>query len=841
MLYFFVGYARGSDDIYVRKFFDDLCVEVRLLAGLQPGEEVGFLDSESIESGDVWAAKLVAALSRCRTFVPLCSSRFFQSEPCGRQWAIFEERIRRHEQLHRTRPSALIPLRWLPSRPAPDFVSGLGYFDEPQLAGQRANSGVRQLMRLARNQDEYLEFISRLAARIVDAAHDDPLEDGPTDLDWHQVPSAFPLPSLPPDVEFPYPRSDLDSSARFSVAESAPDGEAEGDGTPPLPYIRRDTASEEDLIGISDDVRTLASLIAAQVTQPPLAVALLGEWGAGKSTLMTQVRRRVQRLADSSRRRPEESSFVANVRQVTFNAWHYSDDQLWTGLIAHLFDTLAKPDESVAAPTDPAAIREDVTRLREERAKWKSDSERISKQLAADKVKVRSPIASAKLLFATAGELLREVRENSGLLLLWAAAAVLAYASWLFYRSYLTGIVAAVATVVPALLLVWKRLRAWHAKGIAVTDLAHRRLQKRLEHARTKVDEANSRIAELDAAERLSRFLDERRGADTYQQRRGLLGQVHEDLDRLSTALADAGSQWRSHPSPDAPPLERIVLYIDDLDRCPPRRVVEVLAAVHLMLALPLFVVVVAVDSRWLLSSLGHHYGEMFTSDSDLPLTATPIDYLDKIFQIPYAVTAMDGPAASRFVTALLNAPEPLFARRAINGDEEEEEELADANPKAGPVRDADLPSRPTSPAATVPMDRPDLRPPGLVLDPEEAAFLAGLAPLISTPRAAKKVVNLYRLVRIGIPGGELSAFIRSRTYRVVQCLLIVMVASPAESSAVFEKLLRADPSAKPADVLDGVLLATIPEEEMPSIDEWQAWCGKLARFSFHTRQGKLD
>jgi hypothetical protein len=38
------------------------------------------------------------------------------------------------------------------------------------------------------------------------------------------------------------------------------------------------------------------------------------------------------------------------------------------------------------------------------------------------------------------------------------------------------------------------------------------------------------------------------------------------------------------------------VLYIDDLDRCPPRRVVEVLTAMQLLLALPLFVVVVAVD-----------------------------------------------------------------------------------------------------------------------------------------------------------------------------------------------------------------------------------------------------
>ena len=41
--------------------------------------------------------------------------------------------------------------------------------------------------------------------------------------------------------------------------------------------------------------------------------------------------------------------------------------------------------------------------------------------------------------------------------------------------------------------------------------------------------------------------------------------------------------------------MQRIVLYVDDLDRCPSDRVVELLEAVHLLLAFALFVVVVGV------------------------------------------------------------------------------------------------------------------------------------------------------------------------------------------------------------------------------------------------------
>ena len=80
------------------------------------------------------------------------------------------------------------------------------------------------------------------------------------------------------------------------------------------------------------------------------------------------------------------------------------------------------------------------------------------------------------------------------------------------------------------------------------------------------------------------------------------------------------------------PEVERIVLFIDDLDRCPHDRVVEVLQAVHLLLAFKLFVVVVGVDSQWLERSLRAHYKSLLEE---------PASYLEKIFQIPFALRRM--------------------------------------------------------------------------------------------------------------------------------------------------------------------------------------------------------
>lgn len=48
--------------------------------------------------------------------------------------------------------------------------------------------------------------------------------------------------------------------------------------------------------------------------------------------------------------------FASNVRQVRFNAWDYSDDQLWSGLVDHLFRALAVDPDSSSAPPDPGSV-----------------------------------------------------------------------------------------------------------------------------------------------------------------------------------------------------------------------------------------------------------------------------------------------------------------------------------------------------------------------------------------------------------------------------------------------------------------------------------------------------
>src|SRR5262249_60778218 len=103
-------------------------------------------------------------------------------------------------------------------------------------------------------------------------------------------------------------------------------------------------------------------------------------------------------------------------------------------------------------------------------------------------------------------------------------------------------------------------------------------------------------------------------------------------------------------PDQNLPRIDRIVLYIDDLDRCPEKTVVEVLQAVHLLLAFPLFIVVIGVDSRWLLRSLRHHYAalrgleegaDLQAFDGATQFSSTPQNYLEKLIQVPFNLLRM--------------------------------------------------------------------------------------------------------------------------------------------------------------------------------------------------------
>ena len=128
---------------------------------------------------------------------------------------------------------------------------------------------------------------------------------------------------------------------------------------------------------------------------------------------------------------------------------------------------------------------------------------------------------------------------------------------------------------------------------------------------------------------------------------------IRDDLKRLADISLSVDG---------LPGIDRIVIFIDDLYRRPAAEVVRVLEAVNLLFGFELFVVVVAVDSRWLLRSLEGTFSEAFdTDDGPAP---TPQNYLEKIIQIPFWLRPMEPAGFGRLPTTLAGEVDGIWIYR---------------------------------------------------------------------------------------------------------------------------------------------------------------------------------
>jgi hypothetical protein len=530
---------------------------------------------------------------------------------------------------------------------------------------------------------------------------------------------------------------------------------------------RADTNDGPDRLGITDDVNMLADLVASRLVRPPLSIGLFGRWGSGKSFFMRQMRHRVELLAFAAAAAEKAqnerglgvTSYCSSIRQIDFNAWHYVEANLWASLATHIFDELA------AQTTD-----QELAQLDE-----KAKSESLLEQLSAVRVKRRLVAARGAPLrlsgedlawvaqeigvpSATADDVLAFARRAHGL---GAKARLLARNMWTWV-SLVVGAGLAVGLaflvqsavwpvvlgVVPVLAVATRVL----ARVARIQEAAETRTKRQLAELDAEVDRLERAVAEVAPGHDVTAFARSRHPG--YQQHLGVVSLLRKDLETFANLLAN-----------DADGPERVVLYIDDLDRCPPDVVIKVLEAVHLLVALPVFVVVVGVDPRWLHQAIRHHYATVLP-DAEI----TPTDYLEKIFQIPFQLSPMDPQGFSGLVEELAggDGPPPV----PVTTEEETALETGFRQPEpSGPPPAQDW-----------------LRPRQLTITQKEVDFLGTLAHHVPSPREAKRLTNLYRLVRARLSGPELDAFLDSDEFRAV--LVLLATGEKQEPDEVYEKWL---------------------------------------------------
>ncbi len=134
----------------------------------------------------------------------------------------------------------------------------------------------------------------------------------------------------------------LDEIRRLSwvhIADEVPEYRSDATGR------ARFLPATADALGRETEANAIAEVITAASVEPPLAIGLFGEWGEGKSWFMERIwahvdeRTRQAQLAAASGATPVG---CRHVRQVTFNAWHYAETDLWASLVTELFNQLGR-------------------------------------------------------------------------------------------------------------------------------------------------------------------------------------------------------------------------------------------------------------------------------------------------------------------------------------------------------------------------------------------------------------------------------------------------------------------------------------------------------------------
>lgn len=736
---------------------------------------------------------------------------------------------------------------------------------------------------------------------VATAAHDPlfwPLQ-AMVDRVWHAWQSRHPDAELPKEIQrdlAPFGMAALEMLDIQKLGYDYPPFRARG---PALTRYASDLVDPrepvDDLLDLDPEVDALASLVTQRDVRPPLAVGLFGDWGSGKSFFMRLLQQRVEELKlASAEAGPGASAFCSGVRQITFNAWHYADANLWASLVSEMFTRLAVTDPGEQLPGGlpsisdrRAEIQQDATDAAVAREKADATLDQLSdardepsaaatvhkaRQIGAlaDDPELRAAEEQLRAADAAAPEIVHRavdaaslarrfsrvpsyLRKHPAALVSVAAGLLLLVAGIVLLDDSPGVIVASVGGFLSFLSGLLRPLQQLEQAVRVRDDVAARvdaklrdeeqAVRRRLADAIAAEETAAQQLARLNTGAGVQEFLGERAASSDYRSQLGLVALVRRDLEQLSQVLRRQGS-----------PIDRVILYIDDLDRCPAERVVEVLEAVHLLLAFDLFIVVVGVDSRWLLSSLRHVYAAQFGSvaTDDASWATTPQNYLEKIFQIPYAVPAMQPEGFRQFVDEMLAAdvaagsqPDETAGGGGAEGASRDPAAADAQDGDAGGERDAKPPRREVQ-----------LRPRSLEISRDEVAYLASLGELVPSPRAGKRLINSYRLLRAPLGDAELDAFEESDgEYRVVACLLAIMTGFPTIASRVFGAILAepdatlwADLSSRlrshaPADdgagqwARLGVALPSLDRRfgAVQSIEPFRRWIPRVARYSFET------
>jgi hypothetical protein len=670
---------------------------------------------------------------------------------------------------------------------------------------------------------------------------------------------------MPNDVQTLLNAFGNDKIIDSGLFESTIDNNERVEETKNYAELLADDTDGADLLEIGKDINAFAQVIAAASFKPPLAIALFGKWGSGKSFFMNQLRLRIDRLTNIS---DPGSPYCNGISQIHFNAWSYLDSNLWAGIVTRIFEGLSEyisndtkanehrreigavlskelnvtTEEVLLLEKQQKTIQGEIYVLEKEKERLNGQLEEnikiIEKKTLKDIVskvddafKIDEKIEEAlnsnpsvKLTTTELKKIIPEIYWNNPRELYDQLRSTKIFWTELFrgknliIKIFIVIIVLVALLITPSILknsveflkntdfrilqvvlsllipltaigtrvlTTYRKLQPllasfWSIRNeyekqlheaVFAFEQQEKALKIQIEQTRQELETlaVNIQVAEAVksklefkiehalATEALYSFIDKKSNGEDYQKYTGIVSLIRSDFKILNELFLEKKKEdikWKDFREHFDKPLQRIVLYIDDLDRCPEEQVVQVLEAVNLLMAFPLFVVVVGVDPRWVKNALLLKYEWQFNEQNKEHLKNKgykPIecsDYLEKIFQVPFHLKEASNEEV-KIMLRKLSEPKGgnLNKDDEMGGDNEMEDDTEAATVQLGQAQFGNFQLGQKTHRKK---NKPALKhPTSFELTTREIELIQEFSALIgNNPRAIKRFINVYQIVR---------------------------------------------------------------------------------------------
>jgi len=375
--------------------------------------------------------------------------------------------------------------------------------------------------------------------------------------------------------------------------------------------LESDQWAREDLLGYELYAEVLANIIIRRDTKPPLAMGVIAPWGHGKTTLMHYVRLRLEKEQEAPAKKTSSKASSASPGGLMSKPRHKE-------LEAQLKKVEeGSRDQLFSADTNSwPIVWFNPWQYQSSKQIWAGMAHAMIKQLASRlPAKEREAFYFMLHLRRIDQQAIRQDIYRSVLLRLLPNILIVLLAVVVFFGLITTAPGLSDLTILavsgtPALLSI---------------------INGALGYWKTMHKEANEKYAQ---------YFQQ----PEYEDKLGMYHDVNEDLQRVFSLLVRE----------DRP----AVIFIDDLDRCSPKRVAEVIEAINLLMNGDFrekCYFVLGMDAQVVAAALDVSYKDMYGRLGDRAKTAGSIGwyFLDKFIQLPFFIPTLDEDEKANYLQRL--------------------------------------------------------------------------------------------------------------------------------------------------------------------------------------------